>query len=268
MAADSTSWRTSTRLAQTARWHRVAHAAPLDLGDGHVHPAGLDIGRVEAPARQGAEQRRLDDESLGRERAHAAVQPGVDALVEPAAARSLSSAMLSGGPSGLALLQEPFLHVPEGPLHLALALGVPGLAGPDLGPWNWAKSAAGGWRVKRRPWDWPSAPMRSVRATLGTPPTDSKNADQSLEGVLPVDRGGEPPDPHRRPAQDGREALDLAQSPFPGPVRHVGPVELALLTRCGHDPRRAPGRRLNRGPADGVQVPGHAHIGAAHSPRP
>ena len=70
-------------LAETARRHRVAHAPPLDLGDGHVDPAGLDIGRVEAPAGQGAEQARLDDEALGGDVAGAAVAPGVDPLAKP-----------------------------------------------------------------------------------------------------------------------------------------------------------------------------------------
>ena len=42
-------------------------------------------------------------------------------------------------------------------------------------PWNWAKARAGGWRVNRLPWERPSAPIRSVRSTLGTPSTCSKN---------------------------------------------------------------------------------------------
>ena len=49
------------------------------------------------------------------------------------AARSLSSGQARRRTGGGALFEEPLLHVSEGALHLALPLGVPGLAGPDLG---------------------------------------------------------------------------------------------------------------------------------------
>ena len=122
-------------LAETARWHRVAHAAPLDLGDGHVHPPGLDDRRCRTAGEAAAPSIGASiSESLGRDLSHAAVESAVDAARRSSsAARSLSSATLFGAPVARALFEEPLLHVTEGAFDLALALGVPGLAGPDLG---------------------------------------------------------------------------------------------------------------------------------------
>ena len=40
--------------------------------------------------------------------------------------------------------------------------------------WWAAKPTVGGWRENRRPWEVPSAPIRSVREMAGIPPTASK----------------------------------------------------------------------------------------------
>ena len=110
--------------------------------------------------------------------------------------------------------------------------------------------------------------MRSVRKTLGTPPTNSKKRTRPSKVCS---RSTERANHQMRT----REKLKMAEkhwtSPSPHslrPVRDVGPVELGLFTRCGHDPRR--GRRGGREPraTQRVEVPGHADIGAGDSPSP
>ena len=164
---------------------------PLDLGDGYVHPPHFHIGRVEARAGRGD---RYSLTTFGG-RPGAAVHPGVHPAPSQRAARSLSSATLRG-PGRPALSRDPLLDVPEGALHLALAFGVTGLAGPDSVPRNWANSGAGGWRLNRLPLDVPSAPMRSVRRILGTPPTRSKKRTNPSKVCWRSTERGEPPDTH------------------------------------------------------------------------
>ena len=114
------------------------------------------------------------------------------------------------------------------------------------------EGAAGGWSVKRRPWEVPSAPMRSVRKTLGTPPTNSKNrtrpskvCSRSMQGVN-----------HQIRTRDHDKMAEKHwTSPSPHslrPVRDVGPVELGLLARCGHDPGRRRRRRAEPRTAQAV----------------
>ena len=179
------------------------------------------------------------------------------------AARSLSSGTLARCPGGGALLEEPLLHVPEGAFHLALPLGVSGLAGPDLGVVELGE--VGCRRMEGEPpaLGLAECPHPVGAQDLGDPAYPLEEPDQALEGVLPVDGGGEPPDPHPGPAENGLEALDVAEAPLPRPVRDVRPVELALLARCRHDPGGGRRRRGEPGTTDPVQVPGHAHIGAS-----
>ena len=167
-----------------------------------------------------------------------------------------------GHTGGGALFEEPLLHVPEGALHLALPLGVPGLAGPDLGAVELGELGC------RRMEGEPSAlggaerPHPIGAQDLGDPADPLEEPDQALEGVLPVDGPGEPPDPHPRPGQDRLEALDVAQSPPPRPVGDIGPVELALLARCRHDPGGGGRGGGEPRPPQVEKVPGHARIGA------
>ena len=83
---------------------------------------------------------------------------------------------------------------------------------------------------------------------LGDTADELEETHQPLEGVLPVDGAGEPPDAHPRETQDGREALDLAQSPFAGPLRHVGPVELGFFPGAVTIRVEAAGAAANLGP--------------------
>jgi hypothetical protein len=70
-------------LAQTSRRHRVAHPSPLDQGQGHMHPAGLAIGGVEAGGRKGAQEGPLRLKTLPWHLAGASMRAGVHPLVKP-----------------------------------------------------------------------------------------------------------------------------------------------------------------------------------------
>src|SRR6202020_2478833 len=166
---------------------------------------------------------------------HAAMKPAVDAFLDPEGGPLVELGQAGGCSGGGTLLQEPLLHVPDGALHLALPLGVSGLTGPELGPMELGERCC--WRMQREPTPLGLAEgSHPVGATyLGHPADALEESDQGLQGVLPVDGAGEPPDAHPRPTQHALEAVDLAEAPFPRPVTDLGPVELALLARGGHD---------------------------------
>ena len=165
--------------------------------------------------------------------------------------RWLSSSIESGDPGHDQFLEERLLQIPERPLDFALAFRVARLAGLDL------DAVVTGELERRR--------MQHEPAALGLPesahpigPSELHDAaggveepGHPLEGVLAVDRRGEPPDPPTRPAQDHPETPQRRRQPdVTGPCRAVRPVELRFLARAGLDRHR---RRVS-GPEPGAAL--------------
>ena len=121
--------------------------------------------------------------------------------------------------------------------HLPLRLASPAWHALISMPWWRANSIVGGCSRNRLPCDTPSAPIRSVRPTLGTPPTASKKRDQPLEGVLPVHRRREPPQPP--PATSTR----CTRSTTPRPAPNARSKSLQSEKSNWHS---SAGRRLDR----------------------
>ena len=116
--------------------------------------------------------------------------------VEPAGRPLVELGQAPRWPRRHALFEKAFLHVAEGALHLALALGIASLAGPDLGAAELGEAI--GRRVKTEPPSLrcPERPHAVGAQDLGDTADELKEADESLEGVLAVDGAGEPPDAH------------------------------------------------------------------------
>ena len=190
----------------------------------------------------------------------------MDAVIEPVDAQRLSSAD-AWRARAAALFEEPLLDVSEGAFDLALALGVSGLAGPDLGAVELGEGGRG--RVQAEP------------PALGLP-----------EGPHPVGAQhlGHPADEPRRTAPGPRRCARWSMERANHQMRIRTTTRWPRSTGCRPVPTRwssatrrtsrtgipqpgavsirveAGGAALNLGPRS-VQVPGHAHIGA-DNPRP
>ncbi len=109
-----------------------------------MDPAGFDIGRVESSAGQRSEQAHFGGQSFGRDGSGAAVQPGMDAMLEPAPARSLSSARLVGAPVAAHSSRNRSFTSRKGRSTLPLRLASRAWQARISVPQNWAKPWAGG----------------------------------------------------------------------------------------------------------------------------
>ena len=231
------------------RWHRVVHAPPLDLGDGHVHPPGLHIGGVEPPRASGASiGASMANRSAGISPMPRWSRPWMRSSIQRAA-RSLSSARLFGAPVAAHSSKNRSFTSRKGRSTLPFRLASLAWQARISVPWNWAN--VGGRRMQREPpalglaegphpvgAAGPWAPRRRARRTgpgprRCTPGRWSGRTTRSAPGTTTrsPEKHWTSPSPH-----------SLVQ------WRHVGPVELALLARCGHDPGRAAGAAVNRGP--------------------
>src|SRR5206468_7735095 len=114
---------------------------------------------------------------------------------------------------------------PERPLDLALAFGVPGLAGHDLDTVVAGELQRRGVQAEALPLGAAQTAHAVGAGQLGHAAQGLEVPDQALEGVLAVDRGGEPPVEVAAPARHRPEAPQLvAQAPVPGPLAAVRPV--------------------------------------------
>lgn len=135
--------------------------------------AVLPIGRVEAPAGQGERKLRSVAKRSAGGTPVAECGRGCTLSARWALPRLLSSATLAGGPMASSSVSSVSFRSLKGRSDLPFRFASGGWQAFSSVPCQRAKSTAGGWRRKRRPWERPSAPMRSVRETLGTPPSSS-----------------------------------------------------------------------------------------------
>ncbi len=139
-----------------------------------MDPARFGISRVEASGRQGRQEALLGAQAIERALLGHRVHPAVHPLGQPDPAQCVELGDAGGRAEDGQLFEERRLESPEGALDLAFAFGVAGLAGLDLGAQGGGELERRRVQENRRPWEVPSAPMRSVRATWVTPPRASK----------------------------------------------------------------------------------------------
>lgn len=132
-----------------------------------MDPAGLDVAGGEALRRQRAEEL-ANIEANGGRNSGASMRPVMD-LVDPAPGPAVDLVDAVGHARDEDLLEERLLQITKRPLDLALRFAPPARHALTSTPRCRADSSVGGYSPNRRPWDCPSAPIRSVRATSAHP---------------------------------------------------------------------------------------------------
>jgi hypothetical protein len=182
-------------VAQTFGRHRVRHPAPLEEWKLGVDPAVLHVGGVETAAGKRPQEATLDLDPLGGGDTGRRVNPGVHPPIHEPPGPPIQLGHAPRRPEGVALDEERFLQVPEGPFALPFAFGVAGLAHRDLQPVVAGEAQRRGVETEPAALGDAQRPHPVGAGGPGHTPSGLEEADQPLEGVLTVDALGEPPAP-------------------------------------------------------------------------